>query len=133
MYGGSPRKHGFQPLETEIVVHCGVNGQLGAGPWKNRKMGRTVSAVVTYDGECAGKVGPFEVGIPWWAEVEPVVAYLEQALGGPAVVLRLLSVEGSDGARDGHVTYLAEAEQPPRGLAPCDFTDDDQPLRHVKP
>ena len=45
------------------------------------------------------------------------------------VVLRLLSVEGSDGARDGHVTYLAEAQQPPRGLAPCDFTDDEQPLR----
>jgi hypothetical protein len=92
-------------------------------------MGRTVSVVVTHDGVCAGMIGPFAVDVPWWAEVEPVVAHLEAALGGPAVVLRLLSVEGSDGARDGHVTYLVEAEQPPYGLPPCDFTDDDQPLR----
>ncbi len=89
-----------------------------------------VTAVVTHGGECAGAVGPFPVDVPWWAEVEPVVTHLEQVLGGPAVVLRLLSVEGSDGARDGHVTYHAEALAPPPGdLAPCDFADDDHPLR----
>jgi Phosphotransferase enzyme family len=89
-----------------------------------------VTVVVTHDGACAGAVGPFPVDVPWWAEVEPVVAHLEQVLGGPAVVLRLLSVEGADGARDGHVTYHAEAlASPPGDLAPCDFADDDQPLR----
>jgi Phosphotransferase enzyme family len=93
-------------------------------------MGRTVTVVVTHDGACAGAVGPFGVDIPWWAEVEPVVAHLERALGGPAFVLRLLAVDGADGARDGHVTYLAEALQPPPpGLARCDFTDEDHPLR----
>ena len=93
-------------------------------------VGRTVTAVVTHDGTCAGAVGPFPVDVRWWAEVEPVVAHLEQVLGGPAVVLRLLSVEGSDGMRDGHVTYHAEALDPPPGdLAPCDFADDDHPLR----
>jgi Phosphotransferase enzyme family len=89
-----------------------------------------VTAVVTHDGTCTGAVGPFPVDVPWWADVEPVVAHLEQVLGGPAVVLRLLSVEGSDGMRDGHVTYHAEAlGSPPGDLAPCDFADDDHPLR----
>jgi hypothetical protein len=88
-----------------------------------------VTAVVTHDGVCAGAVGPFYVDVPWWAEVEPVVAHLEQVLGGPAVVLRLLTVEGSDGARDGHVTYHAEALQPPGALTPCEFVTGDHPLR----
>ena len=88
-----------------------------------------VTAVVTHDGACAGTVGPFRVDVPWWAQVEPVVAHLEETLGVPVIVLRLLTVEGSDGARDGHVTYHVEALQPPGGLASCDFTDDDHPLR----
>ncbi len=92
-------------------------------------MGRVVTAVVTHGGVCAGLVGPFHVDNPWWAEVEPVVTHLEETLGVPAVVLRLLTVEGSDGARDGHVTYHAEALEPPGDLPPCDFTDDDHPLR----
>jgi hypothetical protein len=61
-------------------------------------MGRMVTAVVTHGGACAGVVGPFPVDIPWWAEVEPVVTHLEGTMGVPAVVLRLLTVEGSDGA-----------------------------------
>jgi hypothetical protein len=50
-------------------------------------------------------------------------------------VLRLLTVAGSDGARDGHVTYHAEALEPPRGgLAPAqpalrDLVFGDHPLR----
>ncbi len=92
-------------------------------------MGRVVTAVVTHGGVGAGLVGPFHVDNPWWAEVEPVVTHLEETLGVPAVVLRLLTVEGSDGARDGHVTYHAEALEPPGDLPPCDFTDDDHPLR----
>jgi Phosphotransferase enzyme family len=92
-------------------------------------MGRTVTAVVTHGGACAGAVGPFHVEEPWWTEVESVVSHLEETLGGPAIVLRLLTVEGSDGARDGHVTYHAEALEPPGDLLPCDFADDDHPLR----
>jgi hypothetical protein len=92
-------------------------------------MGRTVTAVVTSGSVCVGTVGPFPVDIPWWAEVEPVVAHLEETLGVPVVVLRLLTVEGSDGGRDGHVTYHVEALQPPGNLTACDFVDDDHPLR----
>src|ERR1700729_3112160 len=92
-------------------------------------MGRMVTAVVTHAGGRAGKVGPFPVEVPWWAEVEPVVAHLEETLGVPVVVLRLLTVAGSDGAPDGQVTYHAEALEPPGTLAPSDFADDDHPLR----
>ncbi|MCW2933085.1 MAG: Phosphotransferase enzyme family protein, partial [Actinomycetia bacterium] len=92
-------------------------------------MGRMVTAVVTHGGACTGVVGPFPVHIPWWAEVETVVAHLEETLGVQVIVLRLLTVEGSDGARDGHVTYHVEALQPPGSLPPCDFVDDDHPLR----
>jgi hypothetical protein len=92
-------------------------------------MGRTVTAVVTYASACVAVVGPFDVDIPWWAEVEPVVARLEETLGVPVLVLRLLTVEGSDGGRDGHVTYHAEALQPPGEPSAGDFVDDDHPLR----
>jgi hypothetical protein len=94
-------------------------------------MGRIVTAVVTHGGGCAGIVGPFPVEVPWWAQVEPVVAYLEETLRVPVVVLRLLAVEGSDGGRDGHVTYHVEALQPPGDLPRCDFVDADHPLRQL--
>jgi hypothetical protein len=92
-------------------------------------MGRMVTAVVTYGDACVGVVGPFSVDIPWWAEVEPVVAHVEEMLRVPVVVLRLLSVEGSDGARDGHVTYHVEALEPSAKLNACEFLSDDHPLR----
>jgi hypothetical protein len=78
-------------------------------------MGRTVSALVTWDEECLGTVGPFAVSEPWWAEVEPVAERLRAALGVPVLVLRLLRTEGGEGARDGHVTYhVAALERPVR-------------------
>jgi hypothetical protein len=92
-------------------------------------MGRMVTAVVTYGAERAALVGPFPVDIPWWSEVEPVVARLEETLGVPVIVLRLLDVEGADGGRDGHVTYHAEALQPFRSPAAREFVEADHPLR----
>jgi hypothetical protein len=88
-------------------------------------MGRTVSALVTWGGACLGVAGPFEVGVPWWAEVEPVAEQLRAVLGVPVLVLRLLIVEGGEGGRDGHVTYhVAALERPasgPLGRAPADL------------
>lgn len=75
-------------------------------------MGRTVSAVITSGTRHLGVVGPFDVDVPWWADVGSVVARLRELLGVPAYVLRLLSVDGvagGEGARDGHVTYHAAA------------------------
>ncbi|TMR16621.1 aminoglycoside phosphotransferase family protein [Nonomuraea turkmeniaca] len=63
--------------------------------------------------DCLGVLGPFAVDVPWWSEVEPVVAHARQSLGVDVLVLRLLSVEGGEGGRDGHVTYHVEALQPP--------------------
>jgi hypothetical protein len=72
---------------------------------------------VTSGEEFLGAVGPFPVDVPWWSEVEPVVAYLRQALGVPVLVLRLLTVDGGEGGRDGHVTYHVEAlARPVTGL-----------------
>ncbi|WP_241841802.1 aminoglycoside phosphotransferase family protein [Pseudofrankia sp. BMG5.36] len=82
--------------------------------------GRTFSAVVTAGGDCLGTCGPYPAATPWWADVEPVVARLRRELGVPVMVLRLLGVDGSDGARDGHVRYHVEAFGRPaaRRLAP---------------
>jgi Ser/Thr protein kinase RdoA (MazF antagonist) len=80
-------------------------------------MGRTVSAAVTWGDTYLGMIGPFPVGVPWWAEAEPVVAHLRAVLGVPVLVLRLLTVEGGEGARDGHVTYhVAALDRPAPGL-----------------
>ena len=76
-----------------------------------------MSALVTWDDAYLGAIGPFAVGVPWWVEVEPVVGHLREALGVPVFVLRLLTVEGGAGSRDGHVTYhVAALERPAVGL-----------------
>ncbi|MFE9097412.1 phosphotransferase family protein [Streptomyces sp. NPDC007264] len=87
-------------------------------------MSRTVSAWVTSGEDVLGAVGPFPVDVPWWSEVEPVAERLEALLGVPVWVLRLLTVDGGEGGRDGHVTYHVEALEPPVGRplteAACD-------------
>jgi Phosphotransferase enzyme family len=89
-------------------------------------MGRTVSAVVTWGDTYLGVIGPFPVSVPWWAEVEPVVAHLRAVLDVPVLVLRLLTVEGGEGARDGHVTYhVAALDRPAPGLLA------ERPVDHV--
>lgn len=69
---------------------------------------------------CLGAVGPFAVESPWWSEVEAVTARLRELLGTPAYVLRLLAVDGGDGARDGHVTYHVEAPGAEVALPPAE-------------
>jgi hypothetical protein len=73
--------------------------------------------VVTWGDAYLGTIGPVSVSIPWWSEVEPVVAHLRAVLDVPVIVLRLLRVDGGDGSRDGHVTYHAAAlSRPAPGL-----------------
>ncbi|MEU3791399.1 aminoglycoside phosphotransferase family protein [Streptomyces fructofermentans] len=96
-------------------------------------MSRTFSAWVTSGDDFLGAVGPFAVDVPWWSEVEPVAQRLQQALAVPVWVVRLLSVEDGEGARDGHVTYHVEAlERPPMLLqlpAEPGLPAGDEPLR----
>jgi hypothetical protein len=50
-----------------------------------------VSALVTWDDEYLGVVGPFAVDVPWWVEVEPVGIEPSERiyhLGGPAASVR---------------------------------------------
>jgi len=95
----------------------GYSVACGAGVVHTGPMGRTVSAVVTWGEAYLGVIGPFPVSLPWWSEVEPVVAHLREALGVPVFVLRLLLVEGGEGGRDGHVTYhVAALSRPAPGL-----------------
>ncbi|GII46705.1 hypothetical protein Psi02_31290 [Planotetraspora silvatica] len=63
--------------------------------------------------EHLGVLGPFPVNVPWWSQVEPVVAHVGHVLEVPVLVLRLLSVDGGEGGRDGHVTYHIEALERP--------------------
>lgn len=86
---------------------------------------RAVSGIVTHGADCLGVTEPFAVEVPWWADVAEVVGGLRARLGVPVTVLRLLTVEGGEGARDGHVTYHVEADEPPaRGLAKTAVTYD---------
>jgi len=94
------------------IRSSGVAGVVHTG-----RMGRTVSAVVTWGDAYLGAIGPFAVSVPWWSEVEPVVAHLREMLDVPVLVLRLLLVEGGEGGRDGHVTYHVVAlRRPAPGL-----------------
>ena len=89
-------------------------------------MSRTVSAAVTWGDTYLGVIGPFPVSVPWWADVKPVVAHLHEVLGVRVFVLRLLTVEGGEGARDGHVTYhVAALDRPAPGLLA------ERPVDHV--
>jgi Ser/Thr protein kinase RdoA (MazF antagonist) len=66
------------------------------------------------------------VDVPWWADVGPVVAELTGRLGVGVVVLRLLSVDGGEGARAGHVTYHVEAAAPPTRRLAATTVDHDE-------
>lgn len=85
--------------------------------------------MVTAGDRVVGTAGPFAVDVPWWAEVEPVVEHLRAVLGVPAYVLRLLGVDGGDGARDGHVTYHVEAPGTTASLPAAALFTGDDPLR----
>lgn len=78
---------------------------------------RTVEALISVDGEYAGTAPPFVVAEPWWSYVEPVTAGLDEVLGVPTAVLRLVGVADPEAGRGGRVTYHVEAaDDPGRGL-----------------
>jgi hypothetical protein len=101
--GCGPRRR-YSVAHVDELIHTG-------------RVGRTVSAEVTWGEAYLGVAGPFAVNVPWWSEVESVVACLHEALDVPVLVLRLLGVEGGEGGRDGHVTYhVAALDRPAPGL-----------------
>jgi len=60
------------------------------------------------DGTVIGALAPYEVALPWWQEVGPVVAGAREHHGVDVTVLRLLAAEPSERSAGGPVAYLAE-------------------------
>jgi Ser/Thr protein kinase RdoA (MazF antagonist) len=98
---------------------------------------RVVTVVLCLgDGRVLGSLAPFEVAVPWWQEVEPVVRGVRERHGIDVTVLRLLH-GGTAGPPGGRVTYLASVESEPAvPLAPQpgeQLADDPLRLPYAKP
>ncbi|MGK2948318.1 MAG: aminoglycoside phosphotransferase family protein [Acidimicrobiales bacterium] len=83
------------------------------------------------DGTVLGALPPFEVAVPWWQEVAPVVTAAWERHGLRATVLRLLDAVPDARSAGGPVTYLAEVDDGPLPELtpwPGDL-DEEEPLR----
>ncbi|MFJ8042053.1 phosphotransferase [Kitasatospora sp. NPDC096147] len=90
---------------------------------------RSVTVLVTYQGEVLGQVGPFPVAHPRWQQTGGVAEGAERLLGVPVLVLRLLT-HGGTGGVGGEVAYHVEAlGRPPVTLAPTALEVGADPLR----
>ncbi|SER50712.1 Phosphotransferase enzyme family protein [Lentzea xinjiangensis] len=74
---------------------------------------RSIIALVSCPGGFTGRTPVLPVETPNWNHVEPVNAVLEDLLGVPTSVLRLLSVDGGRVPFGGVVTYHVEAHGEP--------------------
>ncbi len=80
------------------------------------------------EGTVLGSLPPFEVAVPWWQEVGPVVDAAREVGGVEVTVLRLLGA-ASDTGCGGPVTYLAEVDGPVGSLIPWPEPLDDDTMR----
>ena len=92
---------------------------------------RSIIALVSAPSGFAGRTDPIQVASPWWPDSEPVNEALEQLLGVPTSVLRLVSVENGNPTNGGLVTYHVEAHGEPdrTKLHPAEEPDADAPHR----
>jgi hypothetical protein len=74
---------------------------------------RIVQALVSVRGTYVGTAPLFEDGNPWWGEVADVTAHLDELLGVPTTVLRVLPRPGQR-PPGGTVRYHVEAAATPR-------------------
>ena len=90
---------------------------------------RSVTLVLCLpDGTVLGSLPPFEVAVPWWQEVGPVVDAARDLAGLEVTVLRLLD-SASDTGCGGPVTYLAEVAATVDGLSPWPAPLAEHPMR----
>jgi len=104
---------------------------------------RVVRAVVSTGGTWLGALAPFPVDSPWWADVELVTGRLDELLGAPATVLRLVDVVGGVAPAGGLVTYHVEVPARPAVDPGWQYVDPDElaaiasphpsRTRHAKP
>jgi hypothetical protein len=64
------------------------------------------------DGTVLGALSPFEVTVPWWQEVGPIVEGARSEHGIDVTVLRLLAAGANEFSAGGPVAYLAEVDAP---------------------
>ena len=62
----------------------------------------------TRDGKLLGTLPPFEVEVPWWQEVGPIVDAVRETYALEVTVLRVLAAEPGATTIGGPVSYLAE-------------------------
>ncbi|HUQ55945.1 phosphotransferase, partial [Lentzea sp.] len=74
---------------------------------------RSIIALVSAPSGFAGRTDAIAVDSRWWPEAEPVNRALEQLLGVPTSVLRLVGAEGGERSAGGLVTYHVEAHGEP--------------------
>jgi len=87
---------------------------------------RVVRAVVSTGGTWLGALAPFPVDSPWWADVELVTGRLDELLGVPATVLRLVDVVGGVAPAGGLVTYHVEVPARPAVDPGWQYVDPDE-------
>ncbi len=86
---------------------------MGAGQtwWVETKV---VEALVSVGARYVGRAPAFEVGPPWWSEVEAVTRRLDELLGVRTVVLRLVHADEAEIGRGGRTVYHVQAMGEPR-------------------
>src|SRR5438034_8108158 len=80
-----PPRSTLFPYTTLFRSSPGVAGVVHTG-----RMGRTVSAVVTWGDAYLGPIGPFAVSVPWWSEVERSEEHTSELQSHSDLVCRLL-------------------------------------------
>lgn len=75
---------------------------------------KTVEALVSVGDSYLGRAPAFEVEPAWWQEVEGLTRHLDELLGVPTVVLRLVHADEAVIGRGGRVIYHVQALGLPR-------------------
>jgi hypothetical protein len=75
---------------------------------------KTVEALVSVGARYVGRAPTFEVGPPWWSEVEEVTRRLDELFGVRTVVLRLVHADEAEIGRGGRTVYHVQAMGEPR-------------------
>ncbi|WP_132210973.1 phosphotransferase [Kribbella steppae] len=75
---------------------------------------KRVEALVSVGARYVGRAPAFEVGPPWWSEVEEVNRRLDELLGVRTVVLRLVHADEAEIGRGGRTVYHVQAMGEPR-------------------
>lgn len=71
-------------------------------------------ALVSVGSSYVGRVPDFEVGPPWWSEIEATTSYLDDLLGVSTDVLQLLHADPANGGRGSRGDYHVQASTEPR-------------------